>query len=111
MANVERITHETVKMFGWMPYRRFQFLFEDGASGGLEHLNSISIGVRRKVHQRHARDPNSPLSTDRSTKFFHVWTEVQLRPASWIGSRHGPPAPAGELWWAEGVTLYCRRIS
>jgi predicted metalloprotease with PDZ domain len=102
VANVERIARATAGMFGWMPYRRFQFLFEDGASGGLEHLNSISIGVQST---NVARDPNSPLPQI-AHEFFHVWNEVHLRPASWIGIRHVAPAPTGELWWAEGVTLY-----
>jgi predicted metalloprotease with PDZ domain len=102
VANVERIARETAKMFGWMPYHQFQFLFEDGTSGGLEHLNSISIGVRSADV---AHDPNSPLAQI-AHEFFHIWNEVHLRPASWIGIRHVTPDPTGELWWAEGVTLY-----
>ncbi len=102
VANVERIARETVKMFGWTPYHQFQFLFEDGAFGGLEHLNSISIGVPSTDV---ARDPDSPLPQI-AHEFFHVWNEVHLRPVAWIGIRYTAPPPTGELWWAEGVTLY-----
>jgi predicted metalloprotease with PDZ domain len=101
-SSVERIARATVAMFGSMPYREFQFQFEDGAQGGLEHLNTITIGV---PSAQLARDPDSPLSQI-AHEYFHVWNEVHLRPQAWIGIRHVPPAPTGELWWSEGVTLY-----
>lgn len=102
VGNVERLTREAIEMFGRMPYRNFQFLFEDGAYGGLEHTNSVSMGAPSADL---ARDPNSLLS-QLAHEFFHTWNEVHLRPASWIGVRHAPPAPTGELWWSEGVTLF-----
>jgi predicted metalloprotease with PDZ domain len=102
VANVERIARETVRMFGRMPYDRFQFLFEDSTFGGLEHLNSVSIGVRSAGL---ATNPNS-LLTQIAHEYFHTWNEVHLRPEAWIGVRHERPAPTGELWFSEGVTLY-----
>ena len=102
VANVERIAREAAHMFGRMPYRRFQFLFEDGAYGGLEHLNSVSIGTQSASL---ARDPNSSLGQI-AHEYFHTWNEVHLRPAAWVGVRHVTPAPTGELWFSEGVTLY-----
>jgi predicted metalloprotease with PDZ domain len=101
VSNVERIARETVGMFKRMPYREYQFLFEDGASGGLEHVNSVSIGTQSS---NFARNPNSYLEQI-AHEFFHTWNEVHLRPVSWIGVRHVAPTPTGELWWSEGVTL------
>jgi predicted metalloprotease with PDZ domain len=101
-ANVERMARQTVRLFGKMPYSRYQFLFEDGASGGLEHLNSVSIGT---LSSNLARDPNSYLGQI-AHEFFHTWNEVHLRPVAWIGIRHVFPQPTGELWFSEGVTLY-----
>ena len=102
VANVERIARETAHLFGWMPYHQYQFQFEDGAFGGLEHLNSMTIGTPSTGL---ARDPNVSLAQI-AHEFFHTWNEVHLRPAAWIGVRHVAPAPTGELWWSEGVTLY-----
>ena len=102
VSQVERFARETVGMFGRMPYRRYEFLFEDGAFGGLEHTNSVSIGTQSS---NLARDPNSYLGQI-AHEFFHTWNEVHLRPATWIGVRHVPPEATGELWWSEGVTLY-----
>jgi predicted metalloprotease with PDZ domain len=101
-GSVERLSRENVRMFGQPPYHRYQFLFEDGAYGGLEHLNSVSIGA-----------PSASLAADQSGllrqiahEFFHTWNEVRIRPTAWIGLRHTPPSPTGELWFSEGVTLY-----
>ncbi len=101
-GNVERIAREAARMFGRMPYREYQFLFEDSTFGGLEHLNSVSIGAPSASL---ARDPNSLLGQI-AHEFFHTWNEVHLRPLTWIGVRHEAPAPTGELWWSEGVTLF-----
>lgn len=102
VSNVERLARETARAFKPLPYRRYQFLFEDGADGGLEHLNSVSIGTQ-SVNL--ARDSNAYLSQI-AHEFFHTWNEVHIRPASWIGLRHVPPTPTRELWFSEGVTLY-----
>lgn len=102
VGNIERLVRESARMFGRMPYSAYSFLFEDGAYGGLEHVNSLSIGVPSADL---ARNPNAYLAQV-AHEFFHTWNEVHLRPASWIGVRHVAPAPTGELWWSEGVTLY-----
>ncbi len=102
VGNVERIAREATRLFGRMPYHRYQFLFEDGTYGGLEHQNSVSMGAQSL---NLARDPNSLLGQI-AHEFFHTWNEVHVRPASWVGIRHVAPAPTSELWWSEGVTLY-----
>lgn len=101
-GKVERFAREAVRMFGQMPYHDYHFFFEDGTFGGLEHLNSVSIGTQSS---NLARDPDI-LIGQIAHEFFHTWNEVHLRPTSWIGVRHVAPAPTGELWWSEGVTLY-----
>ena len=102
VSDVERFSRATVQFFGRMPYRRYEFLFEDGAFGALEHINSVSMAT---PSERLAADATFSLP-QLAHEFFHTWNEVRVRPASWIGVRHLPPEPNGELWWAEGVTLF-----
>lgn len=102
VGDLERFARETEQMFGSMPYLQYQFLFEDGTFGGLEHLNSIDIGLS-SINL--ARDPNYSLGQI-AHEFFHTWNEVRIRPATWIGLRHTAPAPTGELWFSEGVTFF-----
>ncbi|HKV73888.1 MAG TPA: hypothetical protein VJN95_05180 [Gemmatimonadales bacterium] len=102
VGRVERMAAEAVRMFGRTTYRNYQFLFEDCTHGGLEHRNSVTIGLQSAEL---ARDPDAYLGQI-AHEFVHTWNEVHVRPASWIGVRYLPPAPTGELWWSEGVTLY-----
>jgi predicted metalloprotease with PDZ domain len=99
---VGRIVEQSRRVFGRLPYRRFAFLLQDGAYGGLEHASSVTIGA-----------PGGELAGDRGDvllsiahEYFHAWNEVRLRPAGWGGLSHLPPGRTRELWWSEGVTMY-----
>ncbi|HVZ49797.1 MAG TPA: hypothetical protein VG916_13510 [Gemmatimonadaceae bacterium] len=103
VSNLDRIARAAVRTFdGKVPFDRYEFLFEDGAFGALEHANSVSVGIPSPAI---ARDPTYPLP-QLAHEFFHTWNEVHLRPEAWIGVRHVAPEPTGEIWWAEGVTFY-----
>src|SRR6266436_1292698 len=43
VAGIQRLVTEAFKFFGQAPYHSYTFLYEDGASGALEHLNSVNI--------------------------------------------------------------------
>lgn len=105
--NVERIASATVGMFGSTPYADYHFLFEDGAFGGLEHVNSVSIGAQSS---NLSENPNALLGQI-AHEFFHTWNEVQLRPAAWVGIRNVAPEPTGELWWSEGPLRSARMVT
>lgn len=102
LSNIESLAREAARTFSPLPYTSYHFLLEDGANGGLEHLNSVSIGAQSA---NLARDPDAYLGQI-AHEFFHTWNEVHIRPESWIGLRHVPPQPTGELWFSEGVTLF-----
>ncbi|HYV97151.1 MAG TPA: PDZ domain-containing protein [Gemmatimonadaceae bacterium] len=102
VSRVQQIAHETERMFGSMPYRRYEFLFEDGSYGGLEHVNSVTIGS----NSTNLAANIDGLLLQIAHEYFHTWNEVHLRPESWIGVRHTAPQPTGELWWSEGVTIH-----
>ena len=96
------IVREAGALFHGLPYRRFVFLLQDGAYGGLEHANSTTLGA-----------PSEELAGDRADvllstahEYFHAWNLVRLRPAGWGGLTHLPPGRTRELWWSEGVTMY-----
>ncbi|HKP74408.1 MAG TPA: hypothetical protein VJT67_02645 [Longimicrobiaceae bacterium] len=96
------IVAQSAAIFHGLPYRRFVFLLQDGAYGGLEHENSASLGA-----------PSEELAGDRADfllsaahEYFHAWNEVRLRPAGWGGLSYLPPSPTRELWWTEGATMY-----
>jgi predicted metalloprotease with PDZ domain len=96
------IVRQSSALFHGLPYRRFVFLLQDGAYGGLEHASSTTIGA-----------PSEELAGDRADfllstahEYFHAWNLVRLRPAGWGGLSIRPSPRTRELWWSEGVTMY-----
>lgn len=99
---VAGIAREAFAIFGTAPYTDYNFLFQDGAWGALEHRNSVTIGLPSADL---ARNVNSYL-VEIAHEFFHTWNLVALRPAGWGTLSYKPPIATTGLWWSEGVTMY-----
>jgi predicted metalloprotease with PDZ domain len=102
VAGIQRLVTETLKIFGKLPYRSYTFLYEDGAYGALEHLNSVNIGA---TSQNLAQGFTDVFGTT-AHEYFHTWNLMHVRPVERVGLRYRPAFPTGELWWSEGVTIY-----
>ncbi|MFL5486667.1 MAG: hypothetical protein ACJ793_13600 [Gemmatimonadaceae bacterium] len=99
---IERFTRQAFALFGRAPYSSYTFLIEDGAYGGLEHVNSVNIGARSSIL---ATDPLAE-SGEIAHEFFHTWNLVALNPRGLLLATAEPPTHTRELWWSEGVTMY-----
>ena len=102
IAGVRQLVTEAFKIFGKPPYRSYTFLYQDGAYGALEHLNSVTIGARS---QNLAQGLVGVFDTT-AHEYFHTWNLMHMRPVERVGLRYRPAEPTGELWWSEGVTIY-----
>jgi predicted metalloprotease with PDZ domain len=102
IAGVRQLVTEAFKIFGKPPYRSYTFLYQDGANGALEHLNSVTIGARS---QSLAQGLTGVFDTT-AHEYFHTWNLMHVRPVERVGLRYRPADPTGELWWSEGVTIY-----
>ena len=100
--NIAGFTHETVVLMGTMPYREFTFLIQDGAWAGLEHRNSVSLGMASAML---ATQPHVFLP-EFAHEFFHTWNLMALHPRGRAILSTDPPAHTRELWWSEGLTIY-----
>src|SRR5207302_346504 len=96
------VVGEAFKIFGKAPYHSYTFLYQDGAQGALEHLNSVTIGARS---QSLAQRLTGVFDTT-AHEYFHTWNLMHVRPVERVGVRYRPANPTGELWWSEGVTIY-----
>ena len=96
------IVTQTRRIFGWIPYREYSFLFIDGAGGGLEHLNSTTIGIRAATL---ARDPLAHLSVT-AHEYFHHWNVKRIRPIALGPFDYQRVTRTRSLWLSEGVTDY-----
>ena len=95
-----RIVSVAREVAGRLPYREFSFLYVDSTGGGLEHLNSTTIGARADTL---SKDPLAVASTT-AHEFFHLWNVKRLRPAALGPFDYQRPVRTTSLWWSEGVT-------
>jgi predicted metalloprotease with PDZ domain len=102
IAGVQQLVREAFKIFGKSPYRSYTFLYQDGAYGALEHLNSVTIGARSQNLAQGLVD----VFDSTAHEYFHTWNLMHVRPVERVGLRYRPADPTGELWWSEGVTIY-----
>ncbi|HEY7194926.1 MAG TPA: PDZ domain-containing protein [Gemmatimonadales bacterium] len=103
VSGIRAIVHQTVALFGSTPYRRYTFMFEDGAyGGGLEHRNSLSMGAQSADL---ARDPTSALA-ETAHEFFHTWNLLAIRPVERNDIDYRTQPPIASLWFSEGLTMF-----
>lgn len=102
IAGVQKLVTEAFKIFRKPPYRSYTFLYQDGAYGALEHLNSVTIGAKSQDLAQGLVD----VFDTTAHEYFHTWNLMHVRPVERVGLRYRPANPTGELWWSEGVTIY-----
>ena len=102
--NVERLARQTIALFGRAPYREYAFLFQDGAYGGLEHRNSVTLGAPSADL---ARDPKWLLA-ETAHEYIHTWNLMRIHPAEYGDVDYRTQPRTRGLWWSEGLTMFSR---
>jgi predicted metalloprotease with PDZ domain len=102
ISALERLTRQTVALFGRTPYREFTFLFQDGAFGGLEHGNSATLGAPSAQLAR----GQAELLAEAAHEYLHAWNLVRLRPAERGPISYRQTGQSRGLWWSEGLTIF-----
>lgn len=98
-----RIVVTQGELFGTFPFPNYVFLFNlGGGGGGLEHLNSTSIGLRAGSMKRDIRSGASVTSHE----FFHTWNVKRIRPVALGPFEYEHENYTGNLWVSEGWTSY-----
>lgn len=99
---VRRITETAIAIFGQAPYKDYTYLYVVGTGGGLEHLNSTTIGLNADSL---AVDVRKAASTT-AHEFFHTWNVKRIRPAILGPFDYTRPQRTLDLWLSEGGTSY-----
>ncbi len=102
VALVEKIVVNQGQLYGSYPFPNYVFLFTLPGGGGLEHLNSTSIGLSPAGQKR---DPESGASVT-SHEFFHTWNVKRIRPEVLGPFEYQHENYTGNLWVSEGWTSY-----
>ncbi|HBB94283.1 MAG TPA: peptidase M61 [Blastocatellia bacterium] len=103
---VQKIVEAETRMFGVIPYHDYTFILHlrSNAGGGIEHLNSTSLGFSR-----------FRFGTERgwqsfyglvAHEFFHLWNVKRIRPDALGPFDYTKENYTRLLWVAEGITSY-----
>ena len=102
VSAIRRMVAQTFALFGRAPYREYTFQFQDGAYGGLEHPNSVSLGARSVTL---ARDPNEEIE-ETAHEFIHTWNLMAIKPVEYRDIDYRTQPPVSSLWFSEGLTIF-----
>ena len=102
VRGVEAITRQAIGLFGRAPYRDYTFMYQDGAYGGLEHRNSVTIGA---PSAELARGPRFTLS-ETAHEYLHTWNLMRIRPDEYGDVSYRTQRPVAGLWFSEGLTMH-----
>ena len=103
---LRRVSETAIGIFGSAPYKDYTYIFVAGRGGGLEHLNSTTIGVTEDVL---ARRPSGAESVS-AHEFFHTWNVKRIRPVELGPFDYEHPVRTLNLWLSEGVTDYYTEV-
>jgi predicted metalloprotease with PDZ domain len=103
-TEVQRIVTAEISLFGEIPYHDYTFILHLRNGGGLEHLNSTSLGFPRFGF---ANDEGY-LRFDALVghEFFHLWNVKRIRPDALGPFDYTKENYTRLLWVAEGITEY-----
>jgi predicted metalloprotease with PDZ domain len=88
-----------------------------GTCGGLEHLNSTSIGCFNELDDRRPTNRHFILNTYQNTldvaahEFFHAWNVKRLRPRELGPFDYTQMVHTPSLWISEGITDYYAAVA
>lgn len=105
ILDTKKIIETEAKLFGGLPYDRYQFLLHlSNGYGGLEHRDSCSLIFSRNDFKK--RESYEDFLTLVAHEFFHLWNIKRIRPKAletfdYDGENYTP-----SLWFSEGTTSF-----
>ena len=105
-SDVQKIVEAETSMFGGVPYHDYTFILHLRANGagGIEHLNSTSLGFRRFGFSN--AEGYRRFAGLVAHEFFHLWNVKRIRPDALGPFDYTKENYTRSLWVAEGITDY-----
>src|SRR5207244_4581495 len=102
--DVQKIVETEVSLFDEIPYHDYTFILHLRGGGGLEHLNSTSLGLRRNGFSND--EGYRSFAALVAHEFFHLWNVKRIRPDALGPFDYTKENYTRSLWVAEGITSY-----
>ena len=106
MADMKRVSEESIKIFGELPVDRYVFIVHNmqRGGGGLEHLNSTTLQTSRFNYS--SESGYTGFLSLVAHEYFHLWNVKRLRPAPLGPFNYNQENYTTLLWVSEGLTSY-----
>ncbi len=102
--DVQKIVETEVSLFAEIPYHDYTFILHLRGGGGIEHLNSTSLGFRRNGFG--SEEGWRGFYGLVAHEFFHLWNVKRIRPDALGPFDYTRENYTRSLWVAEGITDY-----
>src|SRR6266436_503872 len=102
--DVQKIVETEVSLFAEIPYHDYTFILHLRGGGGIEHLNSTSLGFRRNGFG--SEEGWRGFYGLVAHEFFHLWNVKRIRPDALGPFDYTRENYTRLLWVAEGITEY-----
>jgi len=105
-TDLAKIVEQGALLFGGLPYDHYTFIVhvQGGIGGGLEHLNSTTLGVTPDAFA--SRTGYVGFLGLASHEYFHLWNVKRIRPEALGPFDYEHENYTRSLWLSEGVTDY-----
>lgn len=107
--DMKKICETETAIFGENPNEKYVFIIHNltRGSGGIEHKNSVTIGVNRWIY----KDNYKGFLEVTAHEYFHLWNVKRIRPTVLGPFNYDKENYTHTLWMMEGVTNYYADIT
>ena len=102
VSTIEKFVWQASALFGRLPYREYSFQLRDGTWGGLEHMNSVTLGAPSDRLSKDFTDFIAELGHE----YFHSWNLMRIHPTEYDDVNYVRQPRSKVLWFSEGLTIF-----
>ncbi|MBS1661170.1 MAG: M61 family metallopeptidase [Bacteroidetes bacterium] len=103
-SDLQKIVEQGVNLIGDIPYAHYTFLATGSGRGGIEHLNSTTIGFSGDQLKTH--DAKQRVYCFIAHEYFHHYNVKRIRPIALGPFDYERENRTNGLWVSEGLNVY-----
>lgn len=107
MKDLKKVVEEVDKIFGEIPFERYDFIGTGRGRGSTDHLNSSVVSFDQYIVSGWGKPRVMSYLTH---NYFHAFNGKRIRPADLIKFDYSKPDRTNLLWMTEGWTAYYEKV-
>ncbi|HWI92861.1 MAG TPA: PDZ domain-containing protein [Flavisolibacter sp.] len=104
IKDLKKVVEAATNIIGDIPYRHYTFIATGPGQGGIEHLNSTTIGFNGSG--LNTKEGRVRMLNFLSHEYFHHYNVKRIRPVELGPFDYNNGSRTKMLWLSEGVTVY-----